>query len=87
VIEGKPSIRTPRGTVELRAGDVIAFPTGERGTHQLLNESDKPCLLLLLGMNDPDEVCHYPDSRKILIERHDLMVATEPVLDYYHGEV
>ena len=86
VIEGKPSIRTTRGTVELRAGDVIAFPTGERGTHQLLNESDKPCLLLLLGMSDPDEVCYYPDSGKILIERHDLIVATEPVLDYYHGE-
>ncbi len=90
VLEGEPSIRTPRGTMRCRRGDVIAFPTGDRGAHQLLNESASPCKLLLLGMNSPEyEVCCYPDSNKILVETHArrLMLRAAPVLDYYDGEL
>jgi uncharacterized cupin superfamily protein/glyoxylase-like metal-dependent hydrolase (beta-lactamase superfamily II) len=90
VIEGAPSIRTLRGTVRCRPGDFIAFPTGERGTHQLLNDSDAPCLLLLVGVEEGKEVCFYPDSQKVLVdvpaEDVSVMVRSAPLLDYFDGE-
>jgi uncharacterized cupin superfamily protein/glyoxylase-like metal-dependent hydrolase (beta-lactamase superfamily II) len=85
VVEGTPSVRTPRGTLRLRPGDFMAFPVGHRGAHQLINESDADALAVLMGAEDDDEVCYYPDSRKVLIARRDLIVR-EDRLDYYDGE-
>jgi uncharacterized cupin superfamily protein/glyoxylase-like metal-dependent hydrolase (beta-lactamase superfamily II) len=89
VIEGNPSIRTLRGTIRCRPGDFIAFPTGERGAHQVLNDSDAPCLVMLVGMEEAAEICLYPDSKKLLAvgehgARH--MVRSVPLLDYFDGE-
>lgn len=87
VWDGAPSVRTPKGTFVCRRGDVIAFPVGPAGAHQLLNESDAPCTVFLLGNEDGDEVAHYPDSNKILLRAFNrLIVRAEPRLDYYDGE-
>ena len=88
VLDGHPSIRTPRGTLECRRGDFVAFPTGERGTHQLRNDSPQPCRVLMVGINAEEELCFYPESRKVLVDvrEHGFIVRTEPTLDYYDGE-
>jgi uncharacterized cupin superfamily protein len=85
VFEGRPSVRTPRGTLQLRAGDFMAFPVGDRSAHQLLNESDADALVLMLGMDEEDEVVYYPDSRKVLAGRRRLIMR-EDRLDYFDGE-
>jgi uncharacterized cupin superfamily protein/glyoxylase-like metal-dependent hydrolase (beta-lactamase superfamily II) len=85
VVDGEPSIRTSRGTLRLRAGDVMAFPVGDRGAHQLLNESDGLCTVILLGENELDEVAYYPDSRKVFTRRRRLRMRSDQ-LDYYDGE-
>lgn len=92
VIEGTPSIRTLRETIPCRAGDFIAFPTGERGAHQLRNDSTEPCVVLLVGMEESAvelEACFYPDSDKVGLwtTRERLrMVRASPDLDYFDGE-
>jgi hypothetical protein len=35
---------------------------------------------------EPTEACHYPDSKKILVDPEGLIVRDHPVLDYYDGE-
>ncbi|MFY9738368.1 MAG: cupin domain-containing protein [Candidatus Cybelea sp.] len=94
VLDGEPSIRTLTGTLRCRKGDFIAFPVGESGTHQLLNESDAPATVLLLGRTEAFEACYYPDSDKLLVDmetplkgdlRSFLLRAT-PELDYFDGE-
>jgi uncharacterized cupin superfamily protein len=85
VIEGRPTVRTPRGDLQMRPGDFMAFPVGDRGAHQLLNESDADALVLLLGLDEDDEVVYYPDSRKVLACRRRLMMR-EDRLDYFDGE-
>ncbi|MGA8534398.1 MAG: cupin domain-containing protein [Candidatus Tumulicola sp.] len=85
VVEGEPSIRTLRGTLRLRAGDIMAFPVGDRGAHQLLNESDAPCTVILLGSDYVDEVAYYPDSQKIGLRRRGLRMRVDR-LDYFDGE-
>lgn len=90
VLDGTPSIRMASGTLQCRAGDLICFPVGERGAHQLLNESSTPARLLLLGLYADHETCLYPDSRKVLTDTREgfsLMVRAEPQLDYYDGEL
>lgn len=88
VLDGEPTIRTPRGEFTCRRGDVIAFPVGDVGAHQLLNKSDKPCTVFLLGNDEPEEVAYYPDSDKLMIDgRERLIIKASPRLDYYEGEV
>lgn len=86
VLEGEPTIRSMRGSVRLRPGDIIAFPTGDRGAHQLLNESEGPAKLLLLGMERADEIVYYPDSDKVSISSREIRVRGTPQLPYYEGE-
>ena len=40
VLEGSPHLRTPDGWRELPEGEVVAFPVGQDGAHQLDNRTD-----------------------------------------------
>jgi uncharacterized cupin superfamily protein/glyoxylase-like metal-dependent hydrolase (beta-lactamase superfamily II) len=84
-VEGTPTIRTLRGSLTLRPGDFMAFPTGDRGAHQVLNESDAWCTVILFGADDPDEISYYPDSQKVGLRRRGLRMRVDR-LDYYDGE-
>lgn len=93
VIEGEPSVRTPAGTIRCRKNDFVALPVGDTGTHQLLNESGAPAIVMLLGRTEAVESCYYPDSDKLLVDspapmsgRTSIMVAAHPELEYFHGE-
>ncbi|MDE2571266.1 MAG: cupin domain-containing protein [bacterium] len=87
MMEGTATLRTPRGEYAVRRGDFIAFPAGPAGAHQLRNDGDADCTVLMLADNaDGEEVCHYPDSRKVFASMTRLLVRAEPQLDYYDGE-
>src|SRR5918992_263203 len=40
VLRGRPTLRTPDGRRQLEEGEVVWFPLGEAGAHQLLNDTD-----------------------------------------------
>jgi uncharacterized cupin superfamily protein len=86
VLAGTPTLRTPRGTFALRAGDAIAFRTEPRGAHKLTNDVDEPALVLMIANSDAGDVCSYPDSRKFVVESTGVLVHDHPELDYFHGE-
>ena len=88
VLDGAPSIRTPKETLRCRRGDFIAFPVGSNHAHQVLNESDAEATLLLLGEYQQTAVTYYPESDKILVANPDgrWIVRRSPNLDYYDGE-
>jgi len=85
-MRGNPILLGPRGRVQLREGDYVAFPTSPEGAHKLVNESSEHCEILMIANTDARDVCSYPDSRKVLVEARDLMVRDNPVLDYFDGE-
>jgi len=87
VLRGRPTIRTPHGEYDARPGDLIAFPCDPSGAHVTYNKYDEDCAILMLANNDPNDVCSYPDSKKVLIEARDLMLRDHPNLDYFDGEV
>ncbi len=93
VLDGAPSLRTPAGWRELERGEVVAFPRGERGGHQLVNRTRETVRFLAFsGSGEPDIVI-YPDSGKLgAFERlpdggglHTMFRADDAV-DYYDGE-
>ncbi|HEV3155885.1 MAG TPA: cupin domain-containing protein [Candidatus Baltobacteraceae bacterium] len=86
VWDGFPTLRTPHGDSQLRRGDFVAFPTGERGTHKLLNRSDLPCTVVAIANVDAHDVCFYPDSKKILVRETRMIVRSEPAVAYFEGE-
>jgi len=86
VTEGEPTLVTPRGNWKLRKGDYVAFPTRPSGAHKIVNEASVTCELIMIANVDLDDVCSYPDSKKVLIERTESMLRDHPVLDYFDGE-
>lgn len=90
VVRGQPTLRSAHGEQELREGDVVVFPRGKPGAHQLSNRTDAPTRVLMLSSMVLPEVVEYPDSRKIAARdakgERLLLVRPGPTLDYWDGE-
>ena len=55
---------------ELRAlapGDCVYCPAGTGIGHQLANPFDEDFVYLAIGPRDPNEVCTYPDTGKVMV--------------------
>jgi uncharacterized cupin superfamily protein len=93
VLEGQPSLRTPEGWRELSEGEVISFPRGERGGHQLLNRTENDVRFLAFSSSGEPDIVIYPDSQKVgAFERLPrggglrAMFRLADTLDYHDGE-
>ena len=65
VVRGRPTLRTAEGEQNLDKGDVVAFPRGDRGLHQVINHTDAPIRVLMLSTLITPEIVEYPDSGKV----------------------
>jgi uncharacterized cupin superfamily protein len=90
VLDGEPSVRTPEGTEVLRPFDVVFFPKGPDGAHQVRNDGEAPARVLMWSTVAYPTVSVYPDSDKIGVWTRDrtdnVMVERSSGVDYYHGE-
>jgi len=90
VVRGRPTLRTPDGEHDLVEGDVVAFPRGEAGLHQVRNGTDQPIRVLMLSTLLMPEVVEYADSEKLGVRNAKgervLMARPGPTLDYWDGE-
>ena len=64
VVSGTPTLRTPQGERELRAGDVVGFPQGEEGAHTFFNRGSEPSRIVVFSTLRSG-YCTYPDSDKV----------------------
>jgi uncharacterized cupin superfamily protein len=83
VLEGRPSLRTPAGWRELSRGEVVAFPTGEEGAHQVANRTEEPVRVLILSTMIAPEVSTYPDSGKLMAATRAPGAAGEGFQEHY----
>src|SRR5690348_6160163 len=56
VLHGTPTLRTPEGEQTLAAGDVVHFPKGATGAHQMLNRSGEPARYVVASSNVAPEI-------------------------------
>jgi uncharacterized cupin superfamily protein len=83
VVAGTPTLRTPEGERELRAGDVVGFPEGEAGAHTLYNRSESSVRVVMFSTLRKGS-CVYPDSGKVAAAGH--VFRLEDEVDYWDGE-
>ena len=93
VLAGRPSLRSSEGWRELAEGEVVAFPRGEDGGHQLVNRTGETVRFLALSTSGEPDVVSYPDSGKLgAFERLPAggglraMFRVSDAVDYYDGE-
>ena len=67
ILEGEGEVRTPEGRKTVRKGDIIRFPTGPDGTHQLINTGRSILSYIDVDTTIEPDVIIYPDSEKINI--------------------
>ena len=83
MLAGTPSLRTPTGERDLEPGEVVAFPRGEQGAHQVINRTGERARILIVSeMNAPDVVVR-PESNKISAFWRPLGAAGEGFHDVY----
>lgn len=89
-VGGRPTLRTPRGEQELRPGDLVCFPEGPEGAHQVLNRTEEPVRVLILSTLELPKIAVYPDSDKFNVNTGNpddrLIVRRESGVDYWDGE-
>jgi uncharacterized cupin superfamily protein len=93
VLSGRPSLRTPDGWRELERGEVVSFPRGEDGAHQIVNRTDGSVRFLAFSPSGEPDVVIQPDSGKIgAFERRPdggglrVWFRREDEVEYYEGE-
>jgi uncharacterized cupin superfamily protein len=93
VLLGRPSIRTDGEWRELMPGDVLSFPRGRSGAHQVANWSDVTARFLAISTSGAPDLVVYPDSGKLgaferLPDRLGLfeIFRLSDAVDYHEGE-
>jgi len=90
VLLGKPTLRHPDGTDELEPWDVVCFPRGPEGAHQVRNDTVEVVRVLMYSTVKHPAATVYPDSDKIAIwtgnREDDLIVHRSSGVDYWSGE-
>jgi len=75
VLRGQPTLRTFEGERQLDEGEVVHFPTGRDGAHEIRNDTDETVRYVVAGIRVSPEVVEYPDLRQLTAQsRHDLFV-------------
>jgi uncharacterized cupin superfamily protein len=91
VLNGHPTVRTPEGSEQLDPFDVVFFPKGPDGAHQVRNDSDEPARVLMWSQIAYPTATAYPDSGKVGVytgdRAEDLIVRRSSKVDYYDGEL
>ncbi|MBV8048619.1 MAG: cupin domain-containing protein [Paludibacterium sp.] len=85
ILSGRGVFRYGDALHDVGPGHCIACPAGSGIGHQLANPYDEDLVYLAVGVNDPDEVCTYPDNGKILVRSLKTVGVLSP-RDYMDGE-
>jgi uncharacterized cupin superfamily protein len=86
VLEGTLTLRLGPDTSEMKAGDYVCFPAGQRAGHCLVNHTATPCRYVIVGERNPSEVAVYPDSNKVLVRPLGRLFDLDTTRGYWDGE-
>jgi uncharacterized cupin superfamily protein len=93
VLMGGPSVRTNGDWCKLEPGDVLSFPRGKAGGHQVANWGDVTARFLAVSTSGAPDLVMYPDSGKLgayerLPDRLGLweVFRVADAVDYHDGE-
>src|SRR2546429_143189 len=86
----EPTLRTHEGEQQLRQGDVVAFPRGKEGAHQIRNDTDAPVRVLMFSTLIAPDIVEYLDTGKIgarsVAGERIIFARPGPELEYWEDE-
>jgi uncharacterized cupin superfamily protein len=65
ILAGSLTVRVGKEFHVMTVGDYIRFPAGSPHEHCLYNHTEDVCRYIIIGDNDGNDVCVYPDSNKV----------------------
>ena len=89
VLRGEPTLRTPEGEQILREGDVVCFPRGKEGAHQIINRTDSPVRVVMLSSLIQPDIVEYLDTGKVgarSVAGDRIIFAPGPEVGYWDDE-
>ncbi len=90
VLEGEATVRTTEGTATVGPSELVYFPTGPGGAHEVRNDSDSTVRVLMFSNVQFPTATSYPDSGKVGVytgdKDEDVIVERSSAVDYFHGE-
>jgi uncharacterized cupin superfamily protein len=89
VVEGTVVLRTPDGEQTLEPGDLVRFPAGPAGAHQVTNRSNAPARTLMFSAARSPSVVVYPDTDTIGVfvagESNETVFRQSTAVPWSHG--
>jgi len=82
VLQGAPVLRDSEGERVLRGGDVVCFPIGAEGAHQVRG----PGMVMIVSTGRLPETTLYPDSAKVGVKPPGKVFRLSDAADYWEGE-
>jgi uncharacterized cupin superfamily protein len=67
LMEGQATLLLGDERYDMKPGDYVCFPAGQRVGHSFMNSGATPCRYLMIGERNPGDVCVYPDSKKVAV--------------------
>jgi uncharacterized cupin superfamily protein len=90
VLAGQATVRTPEGSEQLAANQLVFFPKGPGGAHEIRNDTGETVRVLMWSTVVLPTATAYPDSNKVGVwtgeGSEDLIVERTSAVDYFHGE-
>jgi len=89
IISGKGTLKTIKGEIEIKEGDVIIMPPNENGAHKIINTSENKLVYLDIDTVSSPEVVFYPELEKILVKAKNGFFKTYKInsdINYLEGE-
>lgn len=81
VVSGQGILRNFYGETPVKAGDMMCFPTGEKGAHVLTNSSDtEPLIFIDFDVKAKTDIVTFPDTGKVMVRGiHTRLTVENPV--------
>jgi uncharacterized cupin superfamily protein len=76
-LAGQVAIRSPEGEQMLGVGDVVCFPAGPDGAHQVLNAGDVDARVAIVSTKNEFGIVEYPEDKKVGIWAGDVHYTLE----------
>jgi uncharacterized cupin superfamily protein len=88
VLEGAAIVRSPDGEHTVQAGELVCFPRGPAGAHQIGNTAHEPCRILIVSERALCAATYYETSDKIGVfgPSTRYLFRREDARDYWDGE-
>ena len=89
ILEGRVTLLLGEEQYEMNPGDYVCFPAGHKIGHSFMNSGTGPCSYLMIGEHNPNDVCVYPDSNKMLVRAlrsEDDIFDMSGLRSYWEGE-